>query len=84
MNLNETTFSDASAMVDMCRDELERGGFYSQANALKGLEIFDATGAEVALLTLQNLPSAGGFADETKRYAVQALQAALRSARMAC
>lgn len=57
--------------------ELERGGFRSQADALKGLEVFDADGAEVALYTLRSLPKASGFAEKSKGYAAQALVNAL-------
>lgn len=84
MNLEtETSYSDAAAMVDMCRQELERGGFRSQAEALKGLEVFDANGAEVALFTLSTLPKASGFAQKAKGYAAQALRHVLDQRRLA-
>jgi hypothetical protein len=77
MEATEIHFSDAAAMLDACRNELDRCGFRTQAEALKGLEIFDAADAEVALFTLRGLPKAGGFAEAMKGYAAQALVRAM-------
>ena len=73
-----TSIVDAAAVVETCRGVLERCGFQSQAKALVGLEVFNATGAEVALLTLKGLPSVADVrADYAKSCAVRALVNAL-------
>lgn len=73
MNLQETTFADAGAMLEACRSVLEKSGFQSQANALRGLEVLDATGAEVALATLKELPPVSEEADMVVEYAITSL-----------
>jgi len=76
--MTETTFSDAAAMLDACRQELEKRSFRSQAKALRGLEVFDAADARVALLALQELSIADNdYADDLKRYAADALHQAI-------
>jgi hypothetical protein len=85
MNLvhETTTLADAGAMLEACRAELERGGFQSQANALKGFEILSATDAEVALSTLKNMTPAQGGAEDARRYTISALKSALQGSRLA-
>lgn len=66
-------FEDISAMIDICRNELERSGFIDQAEALRGIEVLDRSGAEVALLTLRGMPEASYDIDVLKRHIVGTL-----------
>lgn len=82
--LETTTFADAGAMLEACRSELEKSGFQSHADKLKGLEVFDFNGAEVALFTLRSMSSTGNASmDSTIQYTEQAILEALLERRLA-
>jgi hypothetical protein len=66
--------SDVKAMLDAYGDELTRAGQVELALRLKGLEIFDLTGAGVALSTLQGMPEVGGVADCVRRHLIGLLR----------
>lgn len=66
-------FEDISAMIDICRGELEHSGFSSQAEMLRGIEVLDRSGAEVALFTIRNLPKASADIDVLKRHIASTL-----------
>jgi hypothetical protein len=78
--IESVSFSDAMAMLEACRAELARCGFQSQADMLRGIEIFDASGADVAVCTLRSLPPANQDTDATKRYTIDYLVTVLRTA----
>jgi hypothetical protein len=65
--------SDVKAMLDAYREELTRAGQMELALRLKGLEIFDLTGASVALSTLRGMPKVGGVADCVRRHLISLL-----------
>jgi hypothetical protein len=73
-------FENASALVDVCRDELDRSGFIGQAEALRGIEVLDRSGAEVALMTLRNLPKASQDLEVLKRHLTRVLNDVIRQA----
>ena len=82
--LETTTFADAGAMLEACRQELEKSGFQSHATRLKGIEVFDESGAEVALFTLQGLEPTGSIpADDAIDYTKQAVKLSLLGCRLA-
>ena len=82
--VNETTLANAQAVLAVLRTELERGGFRDQADALKGVELFDSSGAEVALLTLRALPETNEALDESKGFLLDCLARAMAPYPMAC
>jgi len=61
-------FEDISSLIDVCRDELERGGFFNQAEMLRGIEVLDRTGAHVALFTIRSLPKSSSDLDILTRH----------------
>lgn len=73
-------FENAWALLDACRSELEKGGFSDQADALRGIEVLDRSGAEVALMTLRELPEASEDLDMFKRHVGRVLYGLLRKA----
>lgn len=78
-NLN-VNFEDAAMLLDACREELERSGFLGQAEALRGIEVLDRSGAEVALMTIRQLPSASQDLDMLKQHVGWVLSRLLRRA----
>jgi len=75
--------SDVKVMLDAYRDELDRAGHSELALRLKGLEMFDATGASVALSTLRGFPEVSQTADCVKNHLIQMLQSLLRAQKLA-
>lgn len=71
--------SDVKAMLDAYCDELTRAGQVEPALRLKGLEIFDLTGAGVALSTLRGMPEVGGVADCVRRHLILLLSDLLQA-----
>lgn len=70
--------SDVKAMLDAYGDELTRAGHVELALRLKGLEIFDLTGAGVALSTLRGMSEVGGVADYVRRNLIDMLSGLLQ------
>jgi hypothetical protein len=80
-NIVETTgFEDVGALIEVYRTELERSGFTNQAEALRGIEVLDRSGAEVALMTVRNMPTTSRNLDVLGRHVDRVLTSALRSA----
>jgi hypothetical protein len=80
-NIVETTgFEDVGALIEVYRNELERSGFINQAEALRGIEVLDRSGAEVALMTVRNMPATSRSLDVLGRHVDRVLTSALRSA----
>ncbi len=75
------SFSDAAAMLDACRAELEKSGFQSQADQLRGVEVFDADAAEVALFILRSLPPTNEECEMGKKYAAKYLIHVIQASR---
>lgn len=78
--IETTGFENVSALLDVCRSELERSGFGGQAEALRGIEVLDRSGAEVALLTLRQLPESSRDLDVLKRHVGRVLMDVIRRA----
>jgi len=71
--------SDVTLMLDSYKHELEHAGHSELALRLKGLELFDASGARVALSTLRSIPRVGQVADCVKEHLIQMLENLLRT-----
>lgn len=73
-NLNETVgFENVGALLEAFQSELEKNGFTSQAEALRGVEVLDLPGAEVALLVLQDVQPSAPDLDIIKRHICSSL-----------
>lgn len=80
-NPNETVgFENVGALLEAFQSELEKSGFVGQAEALRGMEVFDLPGAEVALLVLQNMQPADRDLDIIKRHICSSLSMLLARA----
>jgi hypothetical protein len=55
--INLEILSDTAVVLGIYRDELARGGFSEQAKQLKGLELFSADEATIALSTIERMPT---------------------------
>jgi hypothetical protein len=75
--------SNVKIMLEAYCNELERGGHSEEALQLKGLELFDVSGAHVALATLRSMPNVACIADCVKRNLIQMLQNLLRIQQLA-
>jgi len=81
LNPTETVgFEDISSLIDVCRDELERGGFLNQAEVLRGIEVLDHTGAHIALFTIRGLPKTSTDLDILTRHIATKLSGMVASA----
>jgi len=78
-----TNLSDVTLMLDAYKHELEHAGYSELALRLKGLEMFDASGASVALSTLRGFPGVNSVADCVKNHLIQLLESLLRTQSLA-
>jgi len=67
-----SSLENASMMVDVLREELCRVGLSEEASKLRGLEVTNQQSAELALLTIEAIPSVQGVQD-VRRITVEAL-----------
>ena len=81
--MNPVRLSNVSAMLETLRDELERGGFSEQALQLKGMELFDASGAQTALQILENMPDSTKVGDCVRRHVAGMLRQFLAVSQLA-
>lgn len=77
-----TTLGDAAVLLEAYRDELADNGMHEQARALTGLEVFDVSAAEAAIMILKNLPVAKREPEGLRFYAITALQKAVERTRL--
>lgn len=63
---------NAEVMLDVCREEYEQAGRRDDAQALRGLEVTSLAAAQLALLTVRNLPVIAGLA-EAREYTIRAV-----------
>lgn len=70
--------SNATVLMEVCRDEYVRAGLREDAAALSGLEIIDEGSAQLAWLTLRSLPKRTPEIEDMRQYALVALQSAIR------
>ena len=75
MTYDQTTLGNAVVMLDVYRDGLEKAGLREQALTLKGLEIFDRGGVEIAL-EVARTPCASHKLERVRRYLVEILERA--------
>jgi hypothetical protein len=69
-----TSIENAIVMLDAYKAELVKGGFEDQALQLKGLELFDASGAQLAIMTLESMPTVSKEADCIRGYVIRTLR----------
>ncbi len=77
---SEHSLENAEAMLEACREEYASAGRHDAAQALWGLDVKSPASAQLALLTVNNLPE---IADEcvntARRVTISALEAAQRT-----
>lgn len=72
---SEFAVANAEVMLDVCRQEYASAGRHDDVQALWGLDVKSAASAQLALLTVKNLPADEPVVD-VRRYTLNALQAA--------
>lgn len=75
---NESTFENASLMLEVCRGAYERGGFHDEARKLKGIEATSPSVAYASMLILQTLRTPNGETASATRLAISALRRVVR------
>lgn len=69
---------NAEVMLDVCREEYEQARRHSDAQSLRGLDVKSLSSAQLALLTVRNLPVVAELAD-VREYTIRALASACQS-----
>ena len=74
---NEHALANAEVMLDACREEYASAGRHDAAQALWGLDVKSPASAQLALMTVKNLPEdADEGVNAARRYTIAALEAA--------
>lgn len=74
---NEHALENAEGMLDACREEYANAGRHDAAQALWGLDVKSPASAQLALLTVKNLPEDSDEAvNAARRITIAALEAA--------
>lgn len=77
---NEHALENAEVMLEACREEYASAGRHDAAQALWGLDVKSPASAQLALLTLKDLPEDTDEAVNTaRRITIVALEAAQRT-----
>jgi hypothetical protein len=71
---------NAQIMLDLCRDEYARAGHGDVVQSIRGLDVTSLEAAQLALLTIRDMPAFDGVAD-VRRYTIKALADAINSMR---
>jgi len=74
---NEHSLENAEVMLEACREEYASAGRHDAAQALWGLDVKSPASAQLALLTVKNLPeTADECVNTARRVTIAALEAA--------
>ncbi len=74
---NEHALENAEVMLDACREEYASAGRHDAAQALWGLDVKSPASAQLALMTVKNLPEdADEGVNAARRCTIAALEAA--------
>lgn len=74
---NEHALENAEVMLDACREEYASAGRHDVAQALWGLDVTSPASAQLALLTVSNLPEdTDESVNAARRCTIAALEAA--------
>lgn len=77
---NEHALENAEVMLDACREEYASAGRHDAAQALWGLDVKSPASAQLALLTVKNLPEdSDEGVNAARRVTIAALEAAQRT-----
>lgn len=76
------TLGDAAVLLEAYRDTLADQGRQDLARALTGLEVYDISAAQQAIMVLVNLPVGADEPDGLRHYTILALERAIEQTRL--